>query len=233
MFDFDVNRTLELVSKFITTNNHERDFVGGIEKFLEYMPIYSYDSGAMEPLDVNSIIEISTSGMSSSMLTRRWSSLELVDMSIGTIDRIINDDKVMDVIGKIESFRNFDYKNMMKSIISNNSQIEKLKNSKDKNDKKEKEKLKNDNKNKKKELKQKLMKFIKNMPIFMYLTDYREENIIDVITTLDRSLFEVSTGVTVDDFNILLNAGLFNKRVLNESVSMFRRYEDSSLTYLG
>ena len=69
--------------------------------------------------------------------------------------------------------------------------------------------------------------------IFMYLTDYREESLEDVIRKLEPSLFERVTGLTIDDFDLLLRVGVFNRAQMNDAILKFRRYEDASLAYTG
>ena len=78
-----------------------------------------------------------------------------------------------------------------------------------------------------------LMKFATRIPIFMYLTDYREESLEDVIRKLEPSLFERVTGLTIDDFDLLLRVGVFNRAQMNDAILKFRRYEDASLAYTG
>ncbi|CEG94483.1 hypothetical protein [Propionibacterium freudenreichii] len=41
------------------------------------------------------------------------------------------------------------------------------------------------------------------------------------------------TGLTVEDFHLLVNLGVFNATHMNQAVFAFRRYEDSSLSYTG
>jgi len=55
-------------------------------------------------------------------------------------------------------------------------------------------------KSKRKEIQQKLIKFATRIPIFMYLTDYREKTLRDVITKLEPDLFKKVTGLTVENF---------------------------------
>jgi len=78
-----------------------------------------------------------------------------------------------------------------------------------------------------------LMNFTTRIPIFMYLTDYREESLEDVIRKLEPSLFERVTGLTIDDFDLLLRIGVFNRVQMNDAILKFRRYEDASLAYTG
>ena len=67
----------------------------------------------------------------------------------------------------------------------------------------------------------------------MYLTDYREETLKDIITQLEPGLFNRVTGLTVKDFELLVSLGVFNDALMNDAVYKFRRYEDPSLSYAG
>ena len=67
----------------------------------------------------------------------------------------------------------------------------------------------------------------------MYLTDYRERCLKDVITQLEPGLFRKVTGLTVKDFELLVSLGVFNSALMNDAVFKFKRYEDSSLSYTG
>jgi len=41
------------------------------------------------------------------------------------------------------------------------------------------------------------------------------------------------TGLTVQDFNLLVQLKVFNTEQMNQAVFAFRRYEDASLSYTG
>ena len=90
-----------------------------------------------------------------------------------------------------------------------------------------------DYKSKRKMIQQKLIKFATRIPIFMYLTDFREMSLRDVITDLEPDLFRKVTGLTVNDFNLLVSLNLFNSSLMDDAVFKFKRYEDASLTYTG
>lgn len=60
-----------------------------------------------------------------------------------------------------------------------------------------------------------------------------ENALKDVITRLEPNLFKAVTGLTVDDFNLLVSLNVFNSSHMNQAVFAFRRYEDSSLSYTG
>jgi len=55
----------------------------------------------------------------------------------------------------------------------------------------------------------------------------------DVITKLEPKLFKRVTGLTTEDFERLVSLGVFNSALMNDAVWKFRRYEDSSLRYMG
>jgi hypothetical protein len=54
---------------------------------------------------------------------------------------------------------------------------------------------------------EKLIKFATRIPAFMYLTDFRENTLQDVITKLEPELFLAVTGLTVKDFHLLVRSG--------------------------
>ncbi|VDH00920.1 Uncharacterised protein [Helicobacter pametensis] len=67
----------------------------------------------------------------------------------------------------------------------------------------------------------------------MYLTDFREHTLKDVITQLEPGLFQKVTGLTQKDFELLVSLNVFNSALMNDAVYKFKRYEDSSLEYTG
>ena len=77
------------------------------------------------------------------------------------------------------------------------------------------------------------MKFATRIPIFMYLTDFREEALTDIIRKLEPELFLRVTSLTIPDFELLVSLGVFNSDQMNDAILKFRRYEDSSLEYTG
>jgi hypothetical protein len=54
-----------------------------------------------------------------------------------------------------------------------------------------------------------------------------------VITKLEPELFQTVTGLTVKDFQLLVQLRVFNTEQMNQAVFAFRRYEDASLRYTG
>ncbi len=65
----------------------------------------------------------------------------------------------------------------------------------------------------------------------MYGTDFREEALKHVIESLDPALFERVTGLTIEDFTLLSDLGLFNARNMDAAIYQFRQFERASLHY--
>ena len=65
----------------------------------------------------------------------------------------------------------------------------------------------------------------------MYVTDFREETLKDIITSLDTALFERVTGLKVEDFHLLNRIGVFNEQHMNSAIYQFRVFEETSLHY--
>ena len=137
---------------------------------------------------------------------------------------------------RIEGFRNLNQD--METIINKSEAVKRTR--KEKNDEeltaKERKQLteeKKEFKSKRKQIQEKLIKFATRIPLFMYLTDYRERCLRDVITQLEPGLFKKVTGLNVKDFELLVSMGLFNSALMNDAVFKFKRYEDASLVYVG
>ena len=84
-----------------------------------------------------------------------------------------------------------------------------------------------------KKIQEKLLKFATRIPVFMYLTDYREETLYDIIRRLEPNLFKRVTGLEISDFDSLVSIGVFNSSLMNQAIFAFKRFEDASLSYTG
>lgn len=63
----------------------------------------------------------------------------------------------------------------------------------------------------------------------MYLTDHREEALVDVMESLDTKLFERVTGLTIEDFKRLPEIGVFQPDSMNKAIWQFRLFEKPAL----
>lgn len=236
VFDFALDRSLRMVSDYscrlkVDENEGPEQKVG---EFIDFLPVLAYDGSAMRPVSAADILDIAMAGTSATLLARRWESALLVNVDNDTLRRILANDDAMRALMSIEGFRNLNQD--IETIINRSEAIKKAKREKDGLTSKEKKEMtaeEKELKSKRKQIQEKLIKFATRIPVFMYLTDYREQTLKDVITQLEPGLFKKVTGLTVKDFELLVSLGVFNDALMNDAVYKFRRYEDSSLIYAG
>ena len=236
VFDFALDRALTMVSDYSTQLSTEKKGPEQkVEDFIRFLPVLAYDGSRMKEIDASEILDIAMAGTSATLLAKRWESALLVNVDNDTLRRLLANDEAINALMSIEGFRSLN--DDIKTIINKSEAVKKVK--KEKGDKltpKEKKELtaeEKEFKSKRKEIQEKLIKFATRIPVFMYLTDYREETLHDVITQLEPGLFKKVTGLTVEDFNLLVSLGVFNSGLMNDAVYKFRRYEDASLVYTG
>jgi hypothetical protein len=154
-----------------------------------------------------------------------------------TLRRVLDNAEAMAAVERIEGWRSLG-DNIIETIINKSEKLKELKKqAKDrdltKDEKKQLADEEKEYKSKRKMVQEKLIKFATRIPAFMYLTDFRENTLQDVITKLEPDLFLAVTGLTVEDFHLLVRLKVFNTERMNEAVFAFRRYEDASLAYTG
>ncbi|HRT82934.1 MAG TPA: restriction endonuclease, partial [Oscillospiraceae bacterium] len=151
-----------------------------------------------------------------------------------TLARLMANEEAMNALMSIEGFRSLNTE--INDIIIASEKVKKAKAKGDKLTPKEKKEISQEEKeykSKRKMIQEKLIKFATRIPVFMYLTDFREYSLQDVITQLEPGLFKRVTGLNVKDFELLCSLGVFNAGLMNDAVYKFKRYEDSSLNYTG
>ncbi len=235
LFDFALDRALHQVADYSCQLNTKQ--VSAEEKvgeFLNFLPVLAYDGSVMTNIDATNLLDFTTAGTSATLLARRWQSALLVNVDNDTLSRILASPEALAALGKIEGFRSLNQD--IQTIINQSEAVKKAKKSGKKPSKEEKKALseaEKEYKSKRRQIQEKLIKFATRIPIFMYLTDYREQRLTDVITQLEPALFTKVTGLTVQDFELLVSLGVFNESLMNDSIYKFRRYEESSLSYAG
>ncbi|MCI6067184.1 MAG: GIY-YIG nuclease family protein [Galactobacillus timonensis] len=235
VFDFAVNRALREIADYsMQLNVHESNPEKKVGDFIQFLPVLAFDGSAMVPIDAASILDIVTAGTSASLLARRWQSALLVNVDNATLDKLLHNEKALNALMGIEDFRSLN--SDIATIINKSEHVKSVKREKEKLTPKQAKQLSDEEKESKsarKVLQKKLIKLATRIPIFMYLTDYREMSLKDVITKIEPPLFTKVTGLTLDDFELLVSLGVFNDSVMNDSIYKFKRYEDNSLTYTG
>jgi hypothetical protein len=237
VFDFAPDRALRQIADYsCRLNFNESNPEKKVEEFISFLPVLAYDGSSMKQIDAAGILDMAMSGTTATLLARRWESALLVNVDNDTLRKLMDSQKAMDALMSIEGFRNLNQN--IETIINKSEAVKKAK--KEANDEeltaKEKRELTEEEKEYKslrKQIQDKLIKFATRVPIFMYLTDYRERCLKDVITQLEPGLFKKVTGLTVKDFELLVNIGVFNSALMNDAVFKFRQYENPSLIYTG
>jgi len=206
-----------------------------VGEFISFLPVLAYDGSTMKQVDAADILDIAMAGTSATLLARRWESAMLVNVDNDTLARLMANPDAMAALMRIEGFRTLN--NDIETIINKSEAVKKAKKDGDEHlspkEKKDLTDAEKEYKSKRKEIQEKLIKFATRIPIFMYLTDFREYSLKDVITKLEPGLFRKVTGLEVKDFELLVSLGVFNGPVMDDAVYKFRRYEDSSLSYTG
>jgi len=237
VFDFAPDRALRQIADYsCRLNVDETNAEKKVEEFISFLPVLAYDGSSMKQIDAAGILDMAMSGTTATLLARRWESALLVNVDNDTLRRLMNNKKAMDALMSIEGFRNLNQD--IETIINKSETVKKAR--KEANDeelsereRKELTEQEKEYKSLRKQIQEKLIKFATRVPIFMYLTDYRERTLKDVITRLEPGLFKKVTGLTVKDFELLVSLGVFNSALMNDAVYKFKRYEDASLSYTG
>jgi hypothetical protein len=237
VFDFAPNRTLRQIQEYsVNLNIGESNPEAKVAEFINFLPVLAYDGSSMRRLEASEVLDIATSGTSATLLAKRWESVLLVNVTNPVLERLLSNEEAMKALMNIEGFRNLNQD--IETIINKSEAVKKAKkeaNDKQLSDKKKKElsDAEKEYQSKRKQIQEKLIKFATRIPIFMYLTDYRERSLEDVITKLEPGLFKKVTGLTIIDFKLLVSLGVFNRALMNDAVYKFKRYEDASLEYIG
>jgi hypothetical protein len=238
VFDFAPTRALRQLAEYgVGLSPDEPNPERAVEELVSFLPVLAYDGSNMTQIDVGGILDTAMAGTSATLLARKWESALLVNVDNDTLRRILDNPDALEAVMRIEGFRALG-DHIIETVINKSEMVKELKNAaKDgelsANEKKELTDEEKEYKTKRKEIQEKLIKFATRIPAFMYLTDYRENTLRDVITKLEPDLFRAVTGLSIEDFHLLVRLRVFNTEQMNQAVFAFRRYEDSSLRYTG
>ncbi len=237
VFDFAPDRALRQIADYsCRLNVGETNPEKNVQEFIHFLPVLAYDGSSMKQIDAAGILDMAMSGTTATLLARRWESALLVNVDNNTLQRLMNNPEAMNALMNIEGFRSLNQD--IETIINKSEAVKKAKKEANERDLSHEEKKtltaeEKEYKSLRKQIQEKLIKFATRIPIFMYLTDYRERSLKDVITQLEPGLFKKVTGLEVKDFELLVSLGVFNSALMNDAVYKFKRYEDASLVYTG
>lgn len=236
IFDFALERALRQVADYsmklqVDDTSPEKK----VGEFINFLPILAFDGAAMNAISAQDVLDITYAGTSATLLAKRWQTALLVHVDNDTLKKLRDNDDALNALMNIEGFRTLN--DNIETIINRSEKVKQAK--KEKGDDltpKEKKELSEEEKEAKslrKQVQENLLKLAARIPAFMYLTDYREQCIKDVITQIEPDLFKKVTGLSVTDFDVLCSIGLFDPEKMNQGIFGFRRYENASLSYTG
>jgi len=238
VFDFAPTRALRQLSEYgIGLSPGEPNPENAVKDLVSFLPVLAYDGANMTLVDAAGILDIAMAGTSATLLARKWESALLVNVDNDTLRRVLESPEAMAAMERIEGWRALG-DHIIETIINQTEVVKGLKNKAREKElsAKQKRQLTEEEKelrSKRKLVQEKLIKFATRIPAFMYLTDFRENTLQDVITKIEPGLFKTVTGLTVQDFHLLVQLRVFNTEQMNQAVFAFRRYEDASLCYTG
>lgn len=232
VFDFALERALKQIADYsCRLNIANSDPEDKATEFMRFLPVLAFDGAGMTEIDAKAVIDFAYAGVTGVMLARRWKSPLLVNLNNEILSRLLNDERTLNAIGKIIAYRKI--KQDIENIITRTKNINRMKNEGNESDKPAISADERERRKKIQEIREKLMKFLTRLPIFMYLTDERERTIRDIVSEINPGTFKEVTGITIREFDRINALGLFNESKINEAIFDFRRYEDSSLSYTG
>lgn len=238
LFDFALERALTQISDYsVKLNTNSNDSAEKkVGEFIHFLPILAFDGAGMNQISAQDVLDITYAGTSATLLAKRWQTALLVHVDNDTLKRLQANPQALEALNNLEGFRRLN--DTIQTIINKSEKIKKAKTKEgdEKPDDKEKKEISQEEKEMKslrKQIQENLLKLAARIPAFMYLTDYREQSLKDVITQIEPELFKKVTGLNVADFDTLCSIGLFDPEKMNQGIFGFRRYENSSLSYTG
>ena len=236
VFDFAPTRALRQVSEYgVGLSPEAGNPEQSVADLVKFLPVLAFDGSNMAQVDAGKILDIAMTGTTGTLLARKWESAILVNVDNDTLRRIMNNETAMAAVMNIEGFRALG-QDVFETVVNKSETVKATKKEDKPLSTKEKRELtaeEKEYKSKRKQIQEKLIKFATRIPAFMYLTDFRENTLKDVITKIEPDLFKTVTGLSVADFDLLVSLGVFNSTHMNQAVFAFRRYENASLAYAG
>ena len=238
VIDFAPNRALRQISEYgRMLAPHGTDPEEAVNNLISFLPVLAFDGAETSPINASEVLDAAISGTTAKLLARKWNSATLVNIDDEILQGVLSNQAALDAVQKIEGWRSIG-KSPIETVINASENIKDLEDRKKdgKLTKRQEKKLAAERRAYKKmrsEIRDKLIKFATRIPVFMYLTDFRENTLRDVITELDSELFISVTGLSVEDFEMLLSLNIFNTKRMDQAILAFRHYEDASLKYTG
>ncbi len=231
VFEFDPNRALHLLAEYgirLASESAETP-EQAIGALLNYLPIFGFSGGSMTQLDASAVLDWATAGVGATALAKQWNSPLLVEVNERTLSAVLDHPDLLETLEQIEDFRALVHN--AEHVVTSTKMLKRAKREQGGKLDPEQKQVQTETAKRRKEIREKLQKFLARIPVFMYGTDFREEALKHVIKSLDPTLFERVTGLTIEDFTLLSDLGLFHARNMDAAIYQFRQFERASLRY--
>lgn len=227
IFEFDPNRALGLVSRYgieLSTASKDKSQTQVLDELLMHLPVYSVEDGKLSQLNANDVIVWANSGLTANSLARKIQSHELFNLTIEPLKKILGDKELLSELNEMDDFRDFAVE--AKKVVTTTRELTGGGGGGSKG-------KKDDLAKKRSSIRSKLRKLNSRLMIFMYLTDFREEKLNHVIEGIDPFLFKKSTGFSIASFTKLVEYGVFNRALMDETIMKYRYFEMKSFLEIG
>lgn len=237
VFDFALERALKQIADYSCDLKIDDGATpeSKVADFIHFLPVLAFDGAAMNAISAQDVLDITYAGTSATLLAKRWQTALLVHVDNDTLKKLQANPEVLEALMNLEGFRALNSE--IETIINRSENVKKVRKEKGDNmTPSEKRQISEEEKQAKslrKQVQENLLKLAARIPAFMYLTDFREQTVKDVIRQLEPELFQKVTGLTVKIFDELNSIGLFDSEKMNQGIFGFRRYENASLSYTG
>lgn len=250
VFDFSPNRSLKLLTTYsekLSSDSYKSTSEEKLTEFIRYLPVLKVAGNRMVEMDARDVMTFDLSGIDAKGLGQRFVERRNIIVTRETIDAISSDldvkNRCKDIFERIKMFRRFNGANdseMKDADIDidkldvNNKKIKKLETKEPGSDKEEKEKKKEmdkvekEQKSEREKIRELLSTLLSRMPVFMYLTDATEENLKQVLVETEDDLFRKTTGITIADFQYLIDMGLIRIDSIDGYIMKFAEIENQN-----
>ena len=231
VFDFDPNRALTVVSNYadaVAETHPDIPRQNTIESLCRFIEFIWHEDGDANRLSAEELMVYSSQTIGRLYMARRWASGHFVN-----VDAVLDAENLtlIDILNRVRQHKRPSSMATDVTITSNPELAGKAESSTKPQGGETRggsDTLKN-----RKRIRDKLTKLLSSIPMFMYLTEERERALVDVIESVDTELFQDVTGITIEEFQELRDAGAYDENALNQAVLKFREEEAKSLGYLG
>lgn len=205
LIDFNPNRTLKIAYDYAEQiAKGDQSTVQSVREFLDVMKVFVYRDNKLVKQNESFVEEIINCGINLERAIKKFESVQTICISKVT-------DDILQILSKVES-----KKGEKISITVSKSPL-----GKGKNFKTGKNKNKNFSKVENKQIIGKLMSVLQKIPTFMFLSDAIEEDLKQVLNTIEADLFEQVVGISLNEFKRILDAGSLNKKLLNRAIQSY------------